>query len=287
MTVRAALAMLALVACVAHGAPMQGYLADKFCINGRFAPDGADMLLRPYDHSVGCALLDQCIASGFVLLMFTRGSTPTQYGQMYNFTASGNTMAVDFLRLFKDHSRKDILVEIDGTAAANGLFQPTYIKDTQSAVAMGQVPVLTGYLADRYCIDRIIAPDGANMLTGPQEHSVMCALLPPCIASGWSLITDSPNPLRTTYGVLYNFSTGSQHLGLDMMLALNRTVGSQKKDIYVAITGTVSTGGVLTVTSITETRTNTAVVVSSAASSLAASAFLLFLLSTAVCVLLA
>jgi hypothetical protein len=46
----------------------------------------------------------------------------------------------------------------------------------------------TGYLADNLCIEGGTAADGANMRTNPEDHTVMCALMKPCIESGYSVL---------------------------------------------------------------------------------------------------
>jgi hypothetical protein len=46
----------------------------------------------------------------------------------------------------------------------------------------------TGYLADIKCVEKGTAADGANMSTNPEDHTVMCALMKPCIRSGYTLL---------------------------------------------------------------------------------------------------
>ena len=46
----------------------------------------------------------------------------------------------------------------------------------------------TGYLADMLCTRLEIAPDAANMILSPQDHTVMCELLPACLRSGYGIL---------------------------------------------------------------------------------------------------
>jgi hypothetical protein len=48
--------------------------------------------------------------------------------------------------------------------------------------------MFTGYLADNLCIDHGVAADGANMKTNPEDHTVHCALIEPCIDSGFAVM---------------------------------------------------------------------------------------------------
>eukprot|EP00961_Rhodomonas_salina_P237276 3207185-Rhodomonas_salina.2 len=55
---------------------------------------------------------------------------------------------------------------------------------------------ITGYVVDMLCGRLEIAPDDANMITSPEDHTVMCELLSPCLRSG--------------YGVSQNIGTGDE-----------------------------------------------------------------------------
>ena len=57
-----------------------------------------------------------------------------------------------------------------------------------SAVGAQGAQTYTGYLADILCVDSGTSADGANMATNPEGHTVMCALMKPCIESGYTLL---------------------------------------------------------------------------------------------------
>jgi hypothetical protein len=198
-----------------------GHLADRYCVDKVVAPDGANMMTGPAAHSVECALLAACQASGFTLLMQTPGQT--SYGDMYNLTAAGNIAAIAYLSTLPT-ARKNILVHVTGSWSG-GLFAVTSITDAAPAT-------VTGFLADRLCVDKVVAPDGANMITSPEAHSVMCALLAKCIASGYTVL--EPPAMGVTYGALHNLTAA----GNEVSLAYLRTLPDSRKNIAVVATGT-------------------------------------------------
>ena len=57
----------------------------------------------------------------------------------------------------------------------------------------------TGYLADNLCLEGGTAADGANMRTNPEDHTVMCALMKPCIDSGYSVLVKNGSGGFDTY----------------------------------------------------------------------------------------
>ena len=99
-----------------------------------------------------------------------------------------------------------------------------------STVTVSGAQTFTGYLADILCVDSGTAADGANMATNPEDHTVMCALMKPCIESGYTLLVK-------------NSSGGFDSLPLDKKgnkLAVKYLKKTDKIDnIYVTITGTV------------------------------------------------
>ena len=99
-----------------------------------------------------------------------------------------------------------------------------------SAVAAPGAQTHTGYLADILCVDSGTAADGAIMATNPEDHTVMCALMKPCIESGYTLLVK-------------NSSGGFDSLPLDKKgnkLAVKYLKNTDKIDnIYVTITGTL------------------------------------------------
>jgi hypothetical protein len=57
-----------------------------------------------------------------------------------------------------------------------------------AASAFAADETFTGYLADNLCIESGTAADDANMKTNPEDHTVMCALMKPCIKSGYAVM---------------------------------------------------------------------------------------------------
>jgi len=99
-----------------------------------------------------------------------------------------------------------------------------------SAAAATGAQTYTGYMADILCVDSGTAADGANMATNPENHTVMCALMKPCIKSGYTLLVK-------------NSSGSFDSLPLDKKgnkLAVKYLKNTDKTDnIYVNITGTM------------------------------------------------
>ena len=54
----------------------------------------------------------------------------------------------------------------------------------------GEFFTYTGYMVDNLCWDapNHQSPDGSFMDVNPQDHTKMCLLMPPCIASGYSIL---------------------------------------------------------------------------------------------------
>jgi hypothetical protein len=88
----------------------------------------------------------------------------------------------------------------------------------------------TGFLADNLCLESGTAADGANMNTNPEDHTVMCALMKPCIQSGYSVL-------------VRNSSGGFDAIPLDKKgnrMAVKFIKGMDRNDnIYVQVTGTM------------------------------------------------
>jgi hypothetical protein len=47
-----------------------------------------------------------------------------------------------------------------------------------------------GWFVDRLCAVKGRGADGIDLKTSPQNHTVGCALMPPCIASGYGIYVD-------------------------------------------------------------------------------------------------
>lgn len=106
----------------------------------------------------------------------------------------------------------------------------------------GMNETFTGYLADNLCIENGTAPDGANMRTNPEDHTVMCALMKPCIESGYSVL------VKNGMGEFdaYKLDRKGNKKAEDFIRSLNR-----EADIYVNVVGTLR-GDTLRVREITD-----------------------------------
>jgi hypothetical protein len=90
-----------------------GILADILCVDSGFAADGADMANNPENHTVMCALMKPCIASGYTLLVKNSSGS----FDSFPLDAKGNKMAVKYLK--KTKNKDNILVDIKGTEKGN------------------------------------------------------------------------------------------------------------------------------------------------------------------------
>ena len=91
----------------------------------------------------------------------------------------------------------------------------------------------TGYLADNLCIDKGVAADGANMKTNPEDHTVMCALMEPCIDSGFAVM------VRIGSGEydIYKLDRKGNKLAVEFLEELDR-----EADLLVTVTGSLRDG---------------------------------------------
>ena len=91
----------------------------------------------------------------------------------------------------------------------------------------------TGYLADNLCIENGFAADGANMKTNPEGHTVMCALMEPCIDSGFAVM------LKNGSGEfdVYKLDKKGNKMAVEFLEGLDRD-----DDINVQITGSMKAG---------------------------------------------
>ena len=98
----------------------------------------------------------------------------------------------------------------------------------------------TGYLADNLCIESGFAADGANMKDNPEDHTVKCALMKPCIESGYAVMVKNGSG---GFDVFKLDKKGNKK-AVDFIEDLHR-----EADIYVHVTGTLK-GDTIRVTEI-------------------------------------
>jgi hypothetical protein len=70
-----------------------------------------------------------------------------------------------------------------------GLVAAMLVANSGQAPAEAQSMKYEGYLADALCAGRGTALDGADMVRHPEKHSVDCLKEPPCVASGYGVLT--------------------------------------------------------------------------------------------------
>ena len=98
----------------------------------------------------------------------------------------------------------------------------------------------TGYLADNLCLEGGTAADGANMRTNPEDHTVMCALMKPCIDSGYSVLVKNGSGGFDTYMLDKRGNRKAEAFLKDL---------HREDDIYVHVMGTLK-GDTIRVTDI-------------------------------------
>lgn len=101
------------------------------------------------------------------------------------------------------------------------------------AAAEMQATKYEGYLADVLCATRGTALDGADMKKHPEKHSVECLKEPPCIASGFGVLTKGKDD---TYG-FHKFDKKGNEMAVEL---INKT---KKQDNFsVEVTGHMRNG---------------------------------------------
>ena len=88
----------------------------------------------------------------------------------------------------------------------------------------------TGVVADILCIDEGFAFDGADMAKNPEKHTTKCALMKPCIDSGYAVLVENSSGGFNVYPLN---AKGNK-------LALDYFENTGKKDDHVlTVTGTL------------------------------------------------
>ena len=98
------------------------------------------------------------------------------------------------------------------------------------SLSAGTGETFTGYLADNLCIDSGFAADGADMKNNPEKHTVMCALMKPCIESGYSVMVKNGSGGFDTYML----DKKGNKKAVEFIKNLHR-----EDNIYVHVTGTL------------------------------------------------
>jgi hypothetical protein len=104
----------------------------------------------------------------------------------------------------------------------------------------GANETFTGYLADNLCIESGTAADGANMRTNPEDHTVKCALMKPCVESGYAVMVKNGSGGFDSY----KLDKRGNKKAVEFIENLHR-----EADIYVQVVGSLK-GDTIKVTEI-------------------------------------
>ncbi|MGO8880106.1 MAG: hypothetical protein ACLPVO_06755 [Desulfomonilaceae bacterium] len=119
----------------------------------------------------------------------------------------------------------------------------TWAADVKNhAFAQTQDTRYEGYVADVLCATRGTALDGADMLNHPEKHTVGWLKEPPCVASGFGILTTTKDETYT----FHKFDKKGNELALELIKK------TKKRDhSLVVVTGQMK-DGVINVDSIVE-----------------------------------
>ncbi len=107
----------------------------------------------------------------------------------------------------------------------------------------GQTQNFEGYIADRLCVDKRRALDGADMLLAPEQHTVHCMVdIQSCIDSGFCLL--GRNPATLHYGCVYNFTAADTAKFVTFMRRFN---SNNRKVTPITFAGTWTSSSALAV----------------------------------------
>ena len=140
---------------------------------------------------------------------------------------------------------KDLLVNRSNTIillVIIGMVVALSVGDVCKAAAQTQATKFEGYLADALCAGRGTALDGADMLKHPEKHSVACLKEPPCVASGYGVMTKGAGDTYT----FHKFDKKGDELA-------QQVIGKTKKSdsLSVEVMGAMK-DGIINVTGIAE-----------------------------------
>jgi very-short-patch-repair endonuclease len=228
-----------------------GYLVDFACINakGSIALDGSNVSSAPQFHTVKCALMPQCIASGYAILSnVAPAGAPKVFKVLYTLDAASNAKAVTYLQSL-EQTRNNVFVVVRGTTKqGNFTIVDDFVDAAQGVNATESSVTASGYLVDFACINApgSIALDGSNVSSNPELHTVKCALMPPCIASGYAILTNvAPEGAPKVFKVLYALDAASNTKAQLFLQSLDPS----RNNILVVVSGTVhKDSGNMTVT---------------------------------------
>jgi len=226
------LSRIAVGSAVCYANVWSGFLVDLFCWNmtGHVAVDGAPLETAPKNHTVGCALLPNCIQGGYGLLVLNASSS--KYQLAYTFDAATNALAVKYLFALRAASVvNNIQVNVCGTLTG-GTIVASWIADNSGA---STTTGYTGFLVDVFCWNMAghVAVDGALLAAAPVNHTVGCLLLPNCIQGGYGLLMQDPSSMA--YNLAYTFDDATNSLAVQYLNTLK--AAGVTKNVQVRIIG--------------------------------------------------
>mmetsp|Transcript_5548 Transcript_5548/g.11735 ORF Transcript_5548/g.11735 Transcript_5548/m.11735 type:complete len:400 (+) Transcript_5548:189-1388(+) len=120
---------------------------------------------------------------------------------------------------------------------------PTIVAGQCADGSVGTSLTYTGYMIDNLCWDapNHRSPDGSKMDVNPEDHTKKCLLMPPCIASGYSILEMLDDG---TYAPKYVLDEASTAMAVEMVEA------SDKEDDFVVTVEGVDCGDTVSVSRI-------------------------------------
>jgi hypothetical protein len=159
------------------------------------------------------------------------------YVAYYNLTAFGNQRILEYLqrRQQRGGAQRHLRLHARGElSATTRLFNATEV--------WGATITVTGIIADIFCVDRVLALDGANMIQNPDDHTIHCLILDQCIPGGFTIL-EEPRGARysslVTYGPMYNLSA----VGNQKVVDWAKTLPMHQKNLRWAATGYLESDG--------------------------------------------
>ena len=120
-----------------------GWIYDKLCLNSPsgIALDNTNVKTGVPQHTVGCMLLPQCLASNFVLQQSNGDGT---YSPIYSLTNSSTPVVVNYLKKLQPIRNDNVYSKVIGTLDKYGDLVVSAISDAY------QITV-TGWIYDKLC----------------------------------------------------------------------------------------------------------------------------------------
>ncbi len=127
---------LTIVGCVEITTMYTGYLMNSICWEAGIALDGTDVKTAAHKHTVTCALLPQCVSSGFIILQNPSKTqvpdfTVTSYSKIVELSANSTSAVTTLLKSLRRQSQ--IYASVKGSIDSSGRFNVATIEDAYTA----------------------------------------------------------------------------------------------------------------------------------------------------------